>query len=517
MILSLRKALAVGLCAALLTPSPACAVAWTGTATRTGTPIRIETAGILPGSGLDSAPRLEWMPASPTASIFADGIVPALTPAASPGAAPSAKTAAPLPSPATGLPANRLRESLTAANVVAAADNPVAQGNALHRVFENAAGLAEETIPVSGKSSARWTPTLRAPAAAVLGANGAPTVKSLTPHPSQPGPFGSWRRWLLPPVLIALMLIGAACQATAPQRLESFSPAPTISRPVVVQPRTFTKDPAIAQPQTGATTQTSVGPTEAAAPAQHDQIRTQLARLSRGIVWEGGSAQSRAEAFRIISAMLEQAPEAIVKGIADTPITIIQVPPGHKILEYPEARHVSENTVGLTILYGNHTVKVFVPEEDLLSHYHDDSPRHVMIHEWAHVVLFVGYPHWQGGAENEITTLFAETGMGGSFTDDYASSNAHEYFAQASAAWFGEHDGTVFQGGWHVRRNADWLKKHQPALYRTLLKLYGPPRRIGPAPEFLFQPTLLLLLLTIGGVVIIIVAKRALKKRKPNR
>ena len=88
------------------------------------------------------------------------------------------------------------------------------------------------------------------------------------------------------------------------------------------------------------------------------------------------------------------------------------------------------------------------------------------MHELAHVV------HEDALTKAEkakIEAAFAaRASAGGPWTEAYASTNSHEYFAQATNAYFGRNGGMGNNG-------PDWLQQNDPQIFSLLHQVYGPP------------------------------------------
>lgn len=87
----------------------------------------------------------------------------------------------------------------------------------------------------------------------------------------------------------------------------------------------------------------------------------------------------------------------------------------------------------------------------------------VGMHEFAHTLHDKGLTDDQ---KTKIDELFAaRTAAGGPWTEAYGSSNEHEYFAQATNAYFGTNNG-IGQNG------RDWLETNDPEMCAFLDALY---------------------------------------------
>ncbi len=107
---------------------------------------------------------------------------------------------------------------------------------------------------------------------------------------------------------------------------------------------------------------------------------------------------------------------------------------------------------------------VTVNELDLLGDH--DGPcegLNILYHELGHLV--------QGWALNpadyfDIRQFYQDAISSGNYRGDYATTNANEYFAEATQAYFLSAD---LRG----RRDREWLAKHDPQIYELLASIYG--------------------------------------------
>ncbi|RKH68770.1 hypothetical protein [Corallococcus llansteffanensis] len=161
---------------------------------------------------------------------------------------------------------------------------------------------------------------------------------------------------------------------------------------------------------------------------------------------------------------------------------VVIIPQGTKLTDLPEFQSLRGQTTfdgrpwddvrgasGVSLPDGR--LATAIPEENLSELSSDLYPGNhsVGIHELAHAI------HSQGVTDAErqaIREAFdAQVARGGAFTDTYARSNDHEYFAQLSAAYFGRNKGQGANG-------AQWVQANDPQAYALLQQIYGPPRQL---------------------------------------
>lgn len=110
------------------------------------------------------------------------------------------------------------------------------------------------------------------------------------------------------------------------------------------------------------------------------------------------------------------------------------------------------------------TIAVGVPEENLVDGPGDTYPGNysVAIHELAHCI----HDLLPRGEQNAVQEAYdARQAAHGPWTEEYGSSNVHEYFAQGANAYFGRNKGMGHNG-------KAWLKKNDPALFAVMAKTF---------------------------------------------
>jgi hypothetical protein len=175
-----------------------------------------------------------------------------------------------------------------------------------------------------------------------------------------------------------------------------------------------------------------------------------------------------------VSRMFRENP-ALARRLRDHHVTISIVPYDRKATDLPElARFAHTRTgTGTEVASENgvtvptrHGAIVAIPEQNLAHLSTDVYNRHqsIAVHELGHAVEFDALPQ---KTRDRIASLFdARARSGGPFPTRYSRSNAHEYFAELSAAYFGQGSNS---------RDAGYLRRHDPEAYRLLRGIYGPP------------------------------------------
>ncbi len=114
---------------------------------------------------------------------------------------------------------------------------------------------------------------------------------------------------------------------------------------------------------------------------------------------------------------------------------------------------------------------VTVSELDLLGRFRGPcGGLNVLYHELGHLVQ-----GWAIGPADyvEIRLLYQEARESGAYEGQYAMRNTHEYFAEATQAYFLSID----RSG---RRDREWLRVVDPKMFALLSRLYGEPQTASP-------------------------------------
>ncbi|PFG73944.1 hypothetical protein [Tepidiforma thermophila] len=107
---------------------------------------------------------------------------------------------------------------------------------------------------------------------------------------------------------------------------------------------------------------------------------------------------------------------------------------------------------------------VTVNEDDLLGRRSGPcGGLNILYHELGHLVMGWAIPP---ADYFDIRQLYASAMAAGKYRGDYAATNAEEYFAEGTQAYFLHSD---LRG----RRDRDWLRSYDPDLYALLARIYG--------------------------------------------
>lgn len=196
------------------------------------------------------------------------------------------------------------------------------------------------------------------------------------------------------------------------------------------------------------------------------------------IVGEGVDPKALAACEAFITQLIGNNPAA-QEALKKANVAIVVIPHDKKMTELPQfAALAGTNTFdgrlwdnvrgsgGMTAPDG--TFALAVGEENLITGTGtpDSYPAgySVGMHEFAHTLHDKGLTADQ---KTKIDDLFAaRTAAGGPWTEAYGSSNEHEYFAQATNAFFGTNQG-IGQNG------RAWLEANDPAMCAFLDGLYA--------------------------------------------
>ena len=156
-------------------------------------------------------------------------------------------------------------------------------------------------------------------------------------------------------------------------------------------------------------------------------------------------------------------------------VTISIVPYDRKATDLPELKRYAHQRTGTggqvagangVTVPTKHGAIVAIPEQNLAHLATDVYNRHqsIAVHELAHAVDFDAVSQ---KTRDRIAALYdARVRSGGPFPTRYSRSNADEYFAELSAAYFGQGSNS---------RDAAFLRRHDPEAYALLREIYGPP------------------------------------------
>jgi len=184
---------------------------------------------------------------------------------------------------------------------------------------------------------------------------------------------------------------------------------------------------------------------------------------------------AEAEATRVVTAMTAR-PD-LQRKLKAAKVELVIIPQHTKMTDLPEFASLKGRRtfdgrvwddvrgVGGTPTPDGRTA-VGIPEENLADLPSDGYPGNysVAIHELAHVI----HEHVTRDEKAAIDAAFeARKAAGGPWTEPYGSSNSHEYFAQATNAFFDRNVGMGNSG-------KPWLRQNDPAILALLTKIYEP-------------------------------------------
>lgn len=177
------------------------------------------------------------------------------------------------------------------------------------------------------------------------------------------------------------------------------------------------------------------------------------------------------EAFRVAADTVRRvfAANDLERPLAEAGAYVVIVPAGKTVLDMPEFACLRQegaaflaDVCGVADAAGYPVVTV--DERDLLGDRRGPcGGLNVLFHELGHLVH-----SWAlGPAEYfESKFLYADAIAAGKYAGEYAATNANEYFAEGTQAFFA----SVDRRG---RRDRAWLREYDPALYALLARVYG--------------------------------------------
>lgn len=188
----------------------------------------------------------------------------------------------------------------------------------------------------------------------------------------------------------------------------------------------------------------------------------------------GATPAAVEEATALVDQLVNR--DDIEANLAKAGMTMVVIPEDTKLTDLPEFSHLQgqqtfdgrtwDDVRGVASVRAGRSV-IAVAEENLAELASDPYPGTYStgLHELAHAIHHVGITEKEEAAIDRAYA--ARRAAGGPFTDSYAASNAHEYFAQASNVFFGRTQ--------TPEKDAGWLQRNDPALYGVLTGIYGQP------------------------------------------
>ncbi|WFB88519.1 MULTISPECIES: ADP-ribosyltransferase domain-containing protein [Streptomyces] len=203
---------------------------------------------------------------------------------------------------------------------------------------------------------------------------------------------------------------------------------------------------------------------------------------------------ARTEAARLIGLLLHDG--VVAERVADSGVRVVIVPRSQRLTDLPpyaDTRGEDRPPVSARGWTDQQRAVVAVSEENLLGQEAEDTDRthpegySSVLHEAAHLVYAFGLEDAQRTRVEEVFGTRGDAAAPQQWVDgplrdlhgnpsaNHSSSDAAEYFAQSTVAYFGANHGRDAMT--HQQRNngAAWLAEHDPVLSSLLHELYGPP------------------------------------------
>lgn len=215
-------------------------------------------------------------------------------------------------------------------------------------------------------------------------------------------------------------------------------------------------------------------------PSGEDEERAELIdKLISGILATGASQKARDEAARIMREILKDMPLENIRNLVDENLTVAIIPEGKKLTDLPQWADLKgqytidgrlwDDAPGIASYSGGSLV-ITMTDRNLAETVPLDlrPPRQVFAHEFGHAVRYALPAETRKRLENHFNEQKK-------FINDYAAINSNEYFAEATAIWFGANKwGAIpLEPG-----SPDWFAKNDPGAYSILEDIYGPPGKI---------------------------------------
>jgi hypothetical protein len=207
----------------------------------------------------------------------------------------------------------------------------------------------------------------------------------------------------------------------------------------------------------------------------------QISDLQQRIVPNGSSPAHVAAARILIERLLRDADPAVIRRLNERRLRINLIPPGARLTDVPafaplrgqltsDGRHWEDVDGVAAVPFTDGSFGVAFRADNLLAAT-GHPPRHLGYHEMAHCVHILGLdPATRAGIYEAFADIRARrptpaAPAGRTFLQEYADSDSAEFFAQASAAYFG--------AGQFNERAKD-LRLQEPSLFAVLDSIYRP-------------------------------------------
>jgi hypothetical protein len=234
-------------------------------------------------------------------------------------------------------------------------------------------------------------------------------------------------------------------------------------------------------------------------PGPHPAPGTAASRVERyrGIVIRANNVDPRAFAAvqKVIDQLIGNNPSAVTK-LATARTVIFVIPRDKRLTDLDEFANLRGETTQDGRRYedlagigghslANENLAIAVCEENLVSipGVRDVYGKgySVATHEIAHAIYSKVLEPKQFSKVYELYTAQKQAAAT-HWTDDYAATNAREYFAQSTNAYFNQNAG-IGHGG------RDWLRANDPKMCTLLDEIYGPRAGAAPTPTPAPTPT----------------------------
>lgn len=187
-------------------------------------------------------------------------------------------------------------------------------------------------------------------------------------------------------------------------------------------------------------------------------------------------------AYKTLTAMTDLLPEAVVKSMADNGAKVVVMAktevttdvPEHAFLKYDPETDWDKRARGLGGTL--HAPTTSCAEENVLclegDRYWEED---ILVHEFAHAIHGLGispvYEDFNAELQAGLDAALAE----GKWTNTYAGSNIHEYWAEGVQSWFNVNKERDPIDGVHNAVNTrEELKAYDPVLYDIIARFFPP-------------------------------------------
>ncbi|MEU4659695.1 toxin glutamine deamidase domain-containing protein [Streptomyces sp. NPDC023723] len=226
--------------------------------------------------------------------------------------------------------------------------------------------------------------------------------------------------------------------------------------------------------------------------------RSRAMEIARGLIDVPAAVEqpvaARTEAARLVGLLLGDGP--VAERVAASGVRVVVIPRSGNLADLPPYAGLEDRVrppAGVRGWTDQERALVAVSEENLLGRAAADPARthpegySSVLHEAAHLVYAFGLDDALRTRAEEAFGARRDAGPARQWVDgplwdvhgdashNHSATDAAEYFAQSTVAYFGANHGLDATTRQRRNNGAAWLADHDPVLYSLLNQLYGPP------------------------------------------